>query len=65
MKGFRKLHLEPGAVGQVTFQLDRKDLSFDDAAQAAWRVEPGEFELSIGASSRDIRHAGTFVLPAR
>ena len=55
MKGFAKLALEPGEAGKVTFTLDVRALSFYDPHQHAWVAEPGEFDLLVGSSSRDIR----------
>jgi beta-glucosidase len=55
LKGFAKLALEPGEAGKVTFTLDERALSFYDPHQHAWVAEPGEFDLLVGSSSRDIR----------
>ena len=37
--------------------LDRRAFAFWDVAADEWIVEPGEFELRIGTSSRDIATA--------
>jgi beta-glucosidase len=37
-------------------------LSFYDTQAQAWVAEPGEFDILVGSSSRDIRLEGTFVL---
>lgn len=55
LKGFRKIELAPGQTRHVAFEIDRTALSFYDEARQEWVVEPGAFELEIGASSRDIR----------
>jgi beta-glucosidase len=55
LKAFAKLDLEAGAADTLTFALDRTALAFYDPARPGWVAEPGEFELRIGASSRDIR----------
>jgi beta-glucosidase len=62
LKGFRKLHLEPGQSEKVSFTVDKEALSFFDPEKNAWRAEPGEFEALVGASSRDIRLKGKFEL---
>jgi beta-glucosidase len=36
--------------------LDRRAFAYWGAGARDWIVEPGEFELRIGASSRDIQH---------
>ncbi len=62
LKGFEKVHLAPGAVKEVTFNLPMRTLSYYDPHQGEWVAEPGEFEVLVGASSRDIRLRGTFEL---
>ncbi len=62
LKGFEKVILSLGAAETVTFTLTPRDLSYFDPHQAAWVAEPGEFEVLVGASSRDIRLCGSFVL---
>ncbi len=61
LKAFAKVHLEPGETKTVTLQLDRQSLAYYDPDVSAWVTEPGEFELLVGASSRDIRLRGHFV----
>jgi beta-glucosidase len=55
LKGFLKISLEPGEERRVRFELDQRAFAFYDTNSGGWRVEPGEFEVLIGASSRDIR----------
>jgi beta-glucosidase len=55
LKGFAKIELQPGESQVVTFTLDQRAFSFYDPNQKGWVAEPGEFELLIGSSSRDIR----------
>lgn len=55
LKGFAKPELQPGETKTISFSLDRRAFAFYDAQAEAWAVEPGEFELRIGASSADIR----------
>jgi beta-glucosidase len=59
LRGFRKISLEPGAGTTVEFTLGPEDLALLDR-QLNWVVEPGQFELMIGRSSKDIRLTGTF-----
>ena len=54
LKGFERVALEPGETKRVTMRLTPKDLSLLDANMHRV-VEPGEFEIMIGASSTDIR----------
>ena len=60
LKAFAKVALQPGERRRVSFSLDREALAFYDDAQKRWVVEPGEFEVLVGASSRDIRLSGKF-----
>ena len=54
LRGFEKVHLNPGETRHVTFVLRPEDLMILDR-NMRWAVEPGEFEIRIGASSEDIR----------
>lgn len=56
LKAFAKIWLDAGAAGEVTLELDRRAFAFWDVERAEWVVEPGEFELRIGTSSRAIAH---------
>jgi beta-glucosidase len=64
LKGFRKVFLEPGAAATITFDLGPKELALIDGDMKE-TVEPGEFEVLIGSSCRDIRLKGvlTLILP--
>lgn len=74
LRGFDRIHLQPGESRRVTFSIDvAHDLSLLDA-DFRRVVEPGEFELMIGASSTDIRLSailqvtgadGSVVLPVK
>lgn len=59
LKGFAKVHLEPGRSERVTVALDRRAFAFWDTVEGRWVVEAGEFELLVGASSRDLRGRAT------
>ena len=55
LKGFAKVHLNPNEEKDVTIELDRRAFAFYDVTQKDWIVEAGDFEILVGASSRDIR----------
>jgi beta-glucosidase len=57
LKGFHKVRLEPGASETVSFDLGPGELSLLDANMKGL-VEPGEFQVYVGSSSRDIRLKG-------
>ena len=52
LKGFRRIHLEPGQSATVTFPLAPEHLSFTNIEKRNV-VEPGEFEIMVGNSSRN------------
>jgi beta-glucosidase len=54
LKGFRKVSLQPAESATVAFTLDSRAFAFYDPDEARWVVEPGEFEILVGSSSRDI-----------
>jgi beta-glucosidase len=48
--------LKPGEQRRVTFPLTPAvDFSHYDVSRKDFAVEPGEYEIQVGASSRDIR----------
>jgi beta-glucosidase len=58
LRGFERVNLKRGESKTVTFRLvPAEDFVYYDEAKRAYAVEPGEFEIQIGASSRDIRLA--------
>jgi beta-glucosidase len=59
LRGFEKVYLEPGQVNKVTFTLTSKELQLLDE-HLVWKVEPGDFDIMVGASSEDIRLKGSF-----
>jgi beta-glucosidase len=62
LKRFEKVALEPGKSAQVRFVLDQRALSFYEPHAGRWVAEPGEYEILVGSSSRDIRARFTFTL---
>ena len=56
LKAFAKVWLDAGETGEALLELDRRAFAFWDVATRDWTVEPGEFELRIGTSSRAIAH---------
>jgi beta-glucosidase len=55
LKAFAKIALDPGQTRRVTMHLDDAAFAVFDPAARNWVVEAGEFEIRVGASSRDIR----------
>lgn len=55
LKGFVKVHLEPGEEKKLSVELDDRAFAFWNTATNDWCVESGEYNILVGASSRDIR----------
>jgi beta-glucosidase len=64
LKAFKKVELAPGQSTPVDFALRARDLSFFSAVHGRWVLEAGDFEISVGASSRDLRVAATVTVDA-
>jgi beta-glucosidase len=60
LREFKRVTLNEGDITTVIFELDDTDFSYWDEYQKKWIIEPGEFEIMIGASSRDIRLSTIF-----
>lgn len=55
LKAFRKIRLDPGETATVEVSLEPRDFALWDTASHGWLVPAGDYEIRIGASSRDIR----------
>lgn len=55
LKGFKKVFLKKGERAEIELRLDKRSFAFYNTETKDWTVEPGEFEILIGSSSRDIR----------
>ena len=64
LQAFEKVALDPGEERTVRFEIPVRQLSLYDAAMRRV-VEPGDFELQVGASSRDIRLRDTVTVAGR
>ncbi len=62
LRAFDKVKLAPGASARITLELDTRAFAYWHTARGEWVVEGGEFQLRIGASSRDIRLSETIML---
>ena len=62
LKAFAKVDLAVGESKTVILRLDRQAFWYYNPARNGWGVEPGDFEILIGASSRDIRLSGEVTL---
>ena len=59
LRGFERIHLEPGEEKEVRFTLTPQDLGLWNRDNR-FVVEPGMFTVMVGSSSEDIRLKGQF-----
>jgi beta-glucosidase len=59
LKGFKRIHLEPGECKTVTFTLHTHQLGYYDEGMR-YTVHPGTVEALVGSSSRNLPLAGRF-----
>jgi len=52
LKGFQRVSLDPGEQRALAFAITPEHLAFYDI-NMEFRVEPGEFRVMVGSSSRD------------
>ena len=55
LKRFARVLLEPNESKEVKFELSKDDFKYFDPGKHNWLVNPGNYELLIGSSSRDIK----------
>ncbi|HWS00525.1 MAG TPA: glycoside hydrolase family 3 C-terminal domain-containing protein, partial [Prolixibacteraceae bacterium] len=64
LKGFGKTKLlQPGETQQLSFELDAKALASFRSGISAWVADQGDYQVRIGASSKDIRLKAAFNVP--
>ena len=61
LRGIRRISLQPGERRTVSFDITpQADLRYYDTARHAYAVDPGRYQVQVGASSADIRVSGDF-----
>ncbi|MDR3727644.1 MAG: glycoside hydrolase family 3 C-terminal domain-containing protein [Terracidiphilus sp.] len=63
LRGFRRLTLKPGEMGQVSFDLDASSFRHWDTEAHAWRNDPGDYIVQVGDSSRDLPLQAHVIVP--
>lgn len=61
LRGFERIHLQPGEQRRVEFQLTPQELGLWNKDEK-FVVEPGTFSVEVGSSSTDIRLKGSFLV---
>lgn len=59
LKGVKKISLPAGANTRFEISFDIDELGFYDSENHGWKLNPGEYVIAIGTSSRDILHEET------
>jgi beta-glucosidase len=62
LKAFTKVDLAPEAQQRIMLTLTSRDFSYWSTRHRRWVLEPGDFQIAVGASSRDIRCTQTIVI---
>src|SRR5262249_2424160 len=65
LAGMARVSLEPGAGRDVTVPLEPRAFAYWSTERRGFRVEPGQFEIRVAASSRDVRLRGKLDVTAR
>lgn len=55
LKGFAKVHLNPGETQRVRVALNDRSFSYFNDRTGAWEIEGGAYRVEVGASVEDIR----------
>lgn len=59
LKAFKKIWVVKGQTGKINVSIPVKDLAYFDSDSMKWIVEPGDYKILAGSSSRDIRQTVT------
>lgn len=65
LKGYEKVSLKPGETKTVDFTLDYRSFAWYSIEMKDWYAASGDYEVFIGASSRDMRLSGSVHLTAQ
>ena len=58
LKSFAKVMLKPGEQRKVSVHLDQASFSFYDPDKKGWVAEKGDYQILVGASSRNLSLTG-------
>jgi beta-glucosidase len=63
LRGFQRIALAPGETKTVTLRVPVQKLSYYDEKTHDFVVEPGDYEIQVGAASDDIRARAKVTVP--
>ncbi|HEY3445458.1 MAG TPA: glycoside hydrolase family 3 N-terminal domain-containing protein [Myxococcales bacterium] len=63
LKAFARVELAAGEKKTATLEVDAADLAYWDLAAGRFVVEPGDYEVAVGSSSRDLPLTASFRVP--
>ena len=59
LKAFTKITVEAASAANASMKLNIADLAYFNEKAGKWVIEPGDYKVSVGSSSKDIRLATT------
>jgi beta-glucosidase len=62
LKAFAKIKIAVGETIDVTLSIPVRDLAYYDVKTSKWIVEPGEYKLLVGSSSKNIEQSSTIIV---
>jgi beta-glucosidase len=62
LRGSARVRLDPGEAASIEIELDARAFAYWDTTGQRWHVAPGDYEVRVGASSRDIQLRKTVTL---
>ncbi len=65
LRGFAKVFLEAGESKELRFTLGFRDFAYWDSGLTDWNLEPGSYQILVGASSQEIRLSANLELPGK
>ncbi len=62
LKRFRRITLDPGESKTISFTIPASEFSFYSTETNGFKIEPGNWEIQVGSSSKDIRLKKTITI---
>ena len=62
LKAFKKVYLKPGEKKTITIPVKVQDMGYWDEKTSNWKVDAGEYDLSLATSAGDIKFTGPITI---